>query len=287
MADKEDKSLENDRMLNKAVRAMDNDDLNKAEEIHKELLRLGSNDAILFNNQGVIYGKREEPELALEFFQKARELDPSTPLYAINVAKEFIGREEPERAIEELEQVGYHFRNFRLLNLLSDLYITNGDREKAKINCKETLEILKKEGYSDKQISEEIMHTRNVLGTLYLGEGRLEDAIYEFEASLKEAYRSRDVSDNFDRPYGKDEHPLYNIFLVRQKQGDREGMQKAMDHLFREHPEYGKIMENDFPEEIPREEWYLKKAEAAKIAAKRWEELNKFKDQEIFFEHGG
>ena len=139
--------------------------------------KLNPNDAVVYNDLGLVYMAKERPDVAVEEFRKALKLNPDYSLAKNNLGSAYLVLKEWDKAIPVLEDVTgdllYATPHFPLANL-GWAYYNKGDYGKAEKYLTEALDL-----------EPEFLVAKVNLGRTYLATGRLHEALNLFEEAAK------------------------------------------------------------------------------------------------------
>ena len=91
-----------------AIQSFQSSNLDQAEQISRQVLKIQSNHFDALHLLGVVRGLKNQSDEALEFFRKALKIDPNNSLLNFNIAKAFSEIGEEEKAVK------YHLRTTEL-----------------------------------------------------------------------------------------------------------------------------------------------------------------------------
>ncbi|HEY53404.1 MAG TPA: tetratricopeptide repeat protein [Caldilineae bacterium] len=132
------------------VTLIDEENYMEAEEKINQRLAEQPDDDMAFNLLGLVYSQQDDSDTAIDYFNKAIELDPTYYLYYYNRASEWIYLENYDAAIKDIEKVGELTNNgYEVDTLYVRLYLTQIDSSKAK----EALERAEQKGAPEEEVS--------------------------------------------------------------------------------------------------------------------------------------
>ncbi len=194
-----------------------------AQEVFLECLALEPNDSDAFYYMGMIrIGRGEEPERAMEDFQKAVELDPGhlearfqlSLLHARKRYREPSHRQEAIRhlraLIEMYEELGDFQRIHDAYFLLGSLY--DDDTENAEL----AIEAYK----SGLQLAGGSAEAHNNLGVLYSQKGAVDEAVREFREAIR-------LDPEYESPY----HNLAKVYFYQRNEEIVKDFQQWIEEL--------------------------------------------------------
>jgi len=77
---------------------MSKDNMQVAEEILNEILKIGKNTVNVYNSLGVLYRKKGDPETALKHYKKAIKVHPQEPYILYNIGRLYLDIKDPVQA---------------------------------------------------------------------------------------------------------------------------------------------------------------------------------------------
>lgn len=77
---------------------MSKDNMQVAEEILNEILKIGKNTVNVYNSLGVLYRKKGDPETALKHYKKAIKVHPQEPFILYNIGRLYLDIKDPVQA---------------------------------------------------------------------------------------------------------------------------------------------------------------------------------------------
>jgi len=131
---------------NLAVWFLSKDRFDEAEKVLKRGLKLAPDDVDLWTNLGIVYAQMDKTNAAENALKKALKLDPENTTILVNLSNVYSKQRKYKESIEILQKLAADSNDPAIHLNLGRIYITLGNKVKAKEEIKLALSWIEDEG---------------------------------------------------------------------------------------------------------------------------------------------
>ncbi len=164
-----------DTEINKAVQFHQSGQLERAEEIYKEILEVNPNHSDSLHLSGIIAHQSGKNDIAVNMITKAIQITPREPVYYLSLGNVFKTQGNLEKAIlnyQKALQLNPDYAD--AYNNMGILFKDQGRLDEAVLNYQKAL-----------QVNPDYAETYNNMGNAFKDQGRLEEAIFNYQKALQ------------------------------------------------------------------------------------------------------